>query len=164
MSEEHLIERHPDRIEIKDENGTTVARLGPTQFEDAILLAAAPALAALVRKAIDLVADQLNHEKQPVTQTAWLDLLSELSSVDLKGWELFTFRAYPLLQEVCRCDDLDLFVTDDEAIEHVRNLAARGDEDALKAIETHDRNVAEIARIRAEARAENEELAKALGL
>lgn len=52
MTAPHTVTRHPDRIELRDENGLLVATLGPSAIADAHELAAAPLLLAIARDAL----------------------------------------------------------------------------------------------------------------
>jgi hypothetical protein len=64
-----------------------------------------------------------------------------------EGWNLFDFDNTGLLR-IERDDAAQIFASDIDAIEHVRLLAARGDQKALHAIQLHDLNQPKIDALR----------------
>lgn len=55
----------------------------------------------------------------------------------LRGWELFKCRGVEI---ICKDDEAGIFETDEEAVEHVRKLAAAGFTYAKEALEIHEKN------------------------
>ena len=64
-----------------------------------------------------------------------------------EGWNLFDFDDAGLLH-IERDDAAQIFASDTDAVEHVRLLAARGDQKALHAIQLHDLNQPKIDALR----------------
>jgi hypothetical protein len=63
------------------------------------------------------------------------------------GWEVIDWGGYGLLH-IERDDDADIWDTDEQAVEFVRQLARRGEPDAIDALAIHEKNEGEIERRR----------------
>lgn len=64
-----------------------------------------------------------------------------------KGWDLFDVNGSELY-EIQRDDEMAIFASDDDAIDHVRKHAALGSKRHIEALAVHDRDAPLLAKAR----------------